>query len=366
MKMFFVAGIGIAVFIEFLLISKKNKSTPDRILTVWMFVIILHLFLSYLFATGDIFSLPFLLGIEQPFPLLHGIFLYFYVAYLTDQLPDNRKLLFLHALPPAAVYLYLVTFFILPPDQKIYVYRSRGEGYEVYLLIKRYAIWLSGILYVTWSEILLRRHRKTISDQFSDLEKVNLQWLKILTYGMGCIWLLVIFFENDRLIMGGVVVFVFLIGFFGVRQTVIFSPREVRAESDEPKRKYPKSGLSEEAATRLHESLIQLMTGEALYKKSDLSINDLASRLGVHANYLSQIINQKERKNFYDFVNTYRFEEFRRLISLQKNQQYTLLSLAHDCGFSSKSSFNRYFKKATGQTPSEYSSAPVGNQPGPA
>jgi AraC-like DNA-binding protein len=108
------------------------------------------------------------------------------------------------------------------------------------------------------------------------------------------------------------------------------------------------------------------MTGEALYKKSDLSINDLASRLGVHPNNLSQTINQKEKKNFYDFVNTYRFEEFKRLISLQKNQQYTLLSLAYDCGFSSKSSFNRYFKKATGQTPSEYSSTPESSQPGTA
>jgi AraC-like DNA-binding protein len=86
----------------------------------------------------------------------------------------------------------------------------------------------------------------------------------------------------------------------------------------------------------------------------------------VYTRTISQIINQKENKNFYDFVNTYRFEEFKRLISLQKNQQYTLLSLAYDCGFSSKSSFNRYFKKATGQTPSEYSSTPESSQPGTA
>jgi AraC-like DNA-binding protein len=364
--MFFVAGIGIAVLIEFLLISKRNKSTPDRILTLWMFLILVHLFISYIFATGDIFNLPFLLGIEQPIPLLHGVFLYLYVAFLTDQLPDNRKLLLLHVVPPAAVYLYLVTFFILPPDQKVSIYRNHGEGYELYLLIKRYAISLSGIVYVAWSEILLRKHRKTISNQFSDLEKVNLQWLKILTYGMGCIWFLVIFFRNDTLTLTGVVIFVFLIGFFGIRQAVIFAPGEAHAEIDEPKKKYPKSGLTEEAATQLHQSLVQLMTRETLYKKSDLSINDLASRLGVHPNYLSQIINQKENKNFYDFVNTYRFEEFKRLISLQKNQQYTLLSLAYDCGFSSKSSFNRYFKKATGQTPSEYSSTPESSQPGTA
>jgi AraC-like DNA-binding protein len=208
---------------------------------------------------------------------------------------------------------------------------------------------------VTWSAFLLKKHRDNIRNQFSDLEKVNLQWLRILTYGLGGIWLLVILFRNDVLILGGIVVFVFLIGFFGVRQAVIFTPAQVPVEGDGEKKMYAKSGLTEEASDKLHQSLIQLMTEDALYRKSDLSINDLSSKLGVHPNYLSQIINQKEKKNFYDFVNTYRFEEFKRLIALQKNQQYTLLSLAYDCGFSSKSSFNRYFKKATGQTPSEYS-----------
>jgi AraC-like DNA-binding protein len=128
-------------------------------------------------------------------------------------------------------------------------------------------------------------------------------------------------------------------------------------DGDEQKKKYPKSGLTEEASEKLHQALINLMTENALYKKSELSIDDLSSKLGIHPNYLSQIINQKEKKNFYDFVNTYRVEEFKRLIGMPRNQHLTLLSVAYDCGFNSKSSFNRYFKKATGQTPSEYFTA---------
>jgi AraC-like DNA-binding protein len=150
------------------------------------------------------------------------------------------------------------------------------------------------------------------------------------------------------------VTFVFLIGFFGIRQAEIFTPGRLPVDGNEKKKKYPKSSLTEETSQNLHKSLIQLMTEGALYRKSDLSISDLSSKLGVHPNYLSQIINQQEKKNFYDFVNTYRVEEFKRMIATQKSQQYTLLALAYDCGFSSKSSFNRCFKKATGQTPSEY------------
>ena len=360
--MFFVAGIGIAVFIEFLLISKKNKSASDQILTLWMFLILAHLFLLYIFFTEDIYDFPFLLGIEHPLPLLQGVFLFLYVSFLTNQLPEKRKVLLLHFVPAAVTYLYLVSFFILPSDQKIEVYRNRGAGYELFLILKSYAVAFSGIFYVTWSALLLRKHRNNIRDQFSDLERVNLQWLRILTYGLGGIWFLVIFFRNDVLILAGIVTFVFLIGFFGVRQADIFTPSQLPADDNEQKKKYPKSGLTEEASNKLHQSLIQLMTEGALYRKSDLSINDLSSKLGVHPNYLSQIINQKEKKNFYDFVNTYRFEEFKRLIAMQKNQQFTLLSLAYDCGFSSKSSFNRYFKKATGQTPSEYSTTLTRNQ----
>ncbi len=363
MKTVFVAGIGIAAFIEFLLMSKRNKSASDQILTVWMFLILIHLFLFYIFVTQDIFNFPFLLGIELPLPLLHGVFLYLYVGSLTKQLPGKRRILILHFLPAGIMYVYLIPYFLLlPADQKVYVYTHGGAGYEQFSVVRYYAIAVSGIIYVVWSAILLRRHRHIIRDQFSDLEKVNLQWLRILTYGIGGIWCLVIFFRSDALIMEGVVVFVFLIAFFGVRQADIFAHGEAPEPVAEPdvrerKKKYPKSGLTEETSEKLHRALLQLMREEAPFKKSNLSIDDLSSKLGVHPNYLSQIINQREEKNFYDFVNTYRIEEFKRLIAMPRNQAYTLLSLAYDCGFSSKSSFNRYFKKATGQTPSEYATA---------
>jgi AraC-like DNA-binding protein len=373
MRMFFVSGIGIAVFLEFLLLSKKRKSVSDQILTLWMFLITVYLFLQYIEITQDIYRFPALLGVELPLPLLQAVFLYLYVGSATGQLPRRRGLLALHFVPAAAMYLYLVTFFVLPGEQKIAVYKSYGAGYEFFNMIRTSATVLSGIVYVAWSTILLRRHRHAIRDRFSDLHRVNLEWLQVLTCGLGGIWLLVIFFGNDLLIMCGVVLFVFLIGFFGVRQVDIFrqgvpEPEPSGQEATEPhvageKKKYPKSGLTEEASEKLHRALLQLMSEQGLYKESELSITDLASRLDVHPNYLSQIINQREGKNFYDFVNGYRVEEFKRVIAIPKNQHLTLLSLAFDCGFNSKSSFNRYFKKATGETPSQYFTSLTGSLP---
>lgn len=352
--MIFIAGISLAVFIELLLISKKDKSLADRVLAVWMFCISLHLFLFYFWFIDEIFHYPFLLGLEKPLPLLHGVFLYLYVGAVTDQLPRKRKLALLHFLPAALTVVFLIPFFLLPQEQKVEVYQSHGAGYETFEMILITAIALSGVVYIGWSLILLRRHARRILDQFSYQDRIDLQWLRILVWGLAVIWLL-IFASDDAILFGGVAVFVFLIGFFGIRQVRIFS--DTAKPEDEEKEKYSKSGLTPEKFEELYGSLTSLMKREALYRKNDLSVGDLAARLSVHPNYLSQVINAKEGMNFYDFVNRYRVEEFKRLLSDPKNRQLTLLALAYDCGFNSKSSFNRSFKKATGQTPSEYFSS---------
>lgn len=362
--MIFVAGISIAVFFELLLLSKKSKSTSDKILTVWMFVIAVHLSLFYVTFVGELYNYPLLMGWTPPLPLLHGVFLYLYVGSVTNQLPARKSRWLIHFLPAIAAVVYLVPFYILPSEQKIAVFRNQGAGYEVFNTILVYAIGLSGVVYITWSGLLLRRHRRRILDRFSYQDKIDLQWLRILTWGMGGIWLL-IFLRSDPEIYAGVAVFVFLIGFFGIRQVRIFppeSPQGVHSQTpslpaEQEREKYAKSGLTKERLEELYQELIQLMEKERVYTTNDLSIDDLASKLKVHPNYLSQVINEKMGKNFYDFVNHFRLEEFKQRLSDPKNRNFTLLSLATDCGFNSKSSFNRHFKKVTGQTPSQYFAA---------
>ena len=96
------------------------------------------------------------------------------------------------------------------------------------------------------------------------------------------------------------------------------------------------------------------MTEKKIYTEPELTLNSLAKLLEVHPNHLSQVINSIEGKNFYDFINFYRIEEFKRLVIRPESKNYTLLSLAYECGFNSKTSFNRNFKKSTGLSPSEF------------
>lgn len=375
--MIFIAGISIALFISFLLISKKNKSNTDQILIAWMLLTAIHLFLYYITYTKDIFQYPFLLGIELPMPLLHGVLLYLYIATITSQLPQKKGLLILHFSPIIATYLYLITFFMLTVEEKIYVIKNNGAGYELFSFILATSISISGAIYVLWSYILLRKYKHIVHYNNQESKKVNIKWLQLLIGGLGVIWIVVIFTEKEPLIFLSVVLFVFSISFFGIKQGNIFTitkfDNPIKTQSTEikpiqelqtivetkevPKEKYAKSGLKEEASDKLFQELTLLMTDTTIYQNGELSVGELASILKVHPNYLSQIINEREGKNFYEYINNFRIEEFKRLITIPKNQKVTLLSLAYDCGFNSKSSFNRYFKKSTGQTPSQYAAS---------
>jgi len=116
--------------------------------------------------------------------------------------------------------------------------------------------------------------------------------------------------------------------------------------------KYKNSGISAELATKLYEKAMKLMEEQKPYLNPRLSLTDLARQLDISSNQLSQIINQQGGVNFHDFVNRYRVEEF--LQNAKSNKNYSLLALALDAGFNSKSSFNYIFKKQKGISPSQY------------
>ena len=90
------------------------------------------------------------------------------------------------------------------------------------------------------------------------------------------------------------------------------------------------------------------------FTDSNLKLNQLAKMISTTPNYLSQVINEEREQNFFDFVNWYRIEEAKKLIKDASDQQSTLLSIAYEVGFNSKSAFNTSFKKHTQMTPSQY------------
>lgn len=380
--MFYLAGIVLAVFLSVLLITKKGRIGADLILSVWLLFIGVHLSFYYAFFISKNYSLPHLLGLELPLPLVHGPFLYVYTVASTREGGNMRPLHLIHFLPFLLSYLLFKDFYRFEPSQKIFVYEHSGEGFEGAMAILAVAYKISGAAYVLASLWRLRKHKQAIRMNFSSIDKITLTWLTYLIYGIGIIWIFVLA-RMEIFTFGAVVVFVFFLGYFGIRQVGIFSQRNIVVDpshsdakgqtemnkdttpvqeslnDNRPRvvnssKKYIRSGLNTETAAEIHKALQAAMNNEKLFTNSELSLADLADHLGVHPNNLSQVINTFENKNFYDYVNFFRIEEFKRVVSLSENRKFTLLAIAHDCGFNSKTSFNRNFKIVTGQSPSAY------------
>ncbi len=118
-------------------------------------------------------------------------------------------------------------------------------------------------------------------------------------------------------------------------------------------RRYEKSGLDAGKMDEYEATLAAFMRKSKIYLDADLSLEGLASKMKMSKHHLTQLLNERIMKNFYSYISEYRIAEATERLN-NPVLQVNILSLAFDCGFNSRSSFNSYFKKITGYTPSAY------------
>lgn len=120
-----------------------------------------------------------------------------------------------------------------------------------------------------------------------------------------------------------------------------------------PDEKYKNSGLPASLAKKLAEDLGLLMSREQLYKENDLKLETLAEKLKSNRHFVSQVINQYYKTNFFDFINANRIDEAKRLL-VSDSHEMNIIEIAYAVGYNNKVTFNTVFKRFTGVTPSEY------------
>ena len=347
-----------AIFFAFLFLTKKNKEIPDKIIVYWLFVLTINI-ISIAFSKAV--NNNYLKVLQISFTLLHGPFLYLYTCKLTIEKTKYNNTDYLHFFPFVFIVLLSLVIASFSLDTKI--------------LIKLIAIAgiMSGLTYCVLVFINLIEHKKRIKDKFSFSETINLQWLFRLTVGLFIIWIggsisgiLLRFFNFNIPILWMftvIPVFIFYIGFYGIKQNIIYSSNIIhivkqenvltkanRQNSD----RYKKSGLQKQSMKLINERLLNVMQTEQLFLNSTLSLLELSEHLKIPSHHITQTLNEYTNQSFYDFVNLYRVEEFKKKVFAPENSSFSLLGIAFDCGFNSKSSFNRIFKKYTNQAPSEY------------
>ena len=127
--------------------------------------------------------------------------------------------------------------------------------------------------------------------------------------------------------------------------------RRLQIEQQKKKLRYRTSNLKKEDAERILEKLREVFPSQSLHLEADLSLYKLAEKLKEKPHHVSQVINQYFKKNFHDFINTFRVEEAKRLL---RETHLKIEAVAYDSGFNSLSTFHTAFKKETGMTPSAF------------
>ena len=205
-------------------------------------------------------------------------------------------------------------------------------------------------------------HVRSIKSSISSIRNRSLSWLAYLTAAFIAVFCLMALLEafhaaglrggavdsRDRIVAALVTLFVFSVGFCGLRQPEIF------AGTDAEESKYDGSSLSDDEAEEYHAQLEAFMRERKPFLDGELTIEKLSGICGIPDYHLSRVINQKAEMIFYDYINAYRIREFQELMNDPDNDRYTILGLAMNAGFNSKSAFYASFRKFLRMTPVEY------------
>lgn len=370
-----------------LAVRRRNR-TANRLLAVAMLAFTIYLMSSVYHAAGLVAAFPHFFGAAYPMPLLYGPLIYLYAVTASDRSRRLTRWDALHFGPfVLAIVAGLPIYLMSGPDKiALDLALQRGAVPLVIQVIDPLKL-ISGVTYAGITLLFLRRHRARIKDNYSSLERVNLRWLVRLAAAGAAIWVLAVVFQftgpafsrGDDIITLAIALLVYGIGYMALRQPEIFRydteehpiigepveppgtqpppsaiPPVPVVEAEPGGSRYERSGLSDWEAAALKKALLTAMDQNRPWQDSELTLADLARRLSTTPHKLSEVLNSQLEQSFYDFVNGYRVRYVQRRIEDEDARNLTILSIALEAGFASKSTFNDVFKKHTGQTPSDY------------
>lgn len=371
-----------------LLLSKGIQNENNSLKWLSAFVFLCSLYIA-----------PWMLGFagwydNQPYrdilfyvPFLHLFFIgpviYFYIQSLLNPSFQFTKKEFLQLIPGI---LYLLYSFIVWFTDKVLLkkYYFYEDGSD-----KDFALWyqILGLttmfIYFFISLQYYLSYRKLIFQITSYANQIVFHWIRNFLYAFLAMLLLRIVFYIIPIITGGfkdysgiwwhylffsiILYYIAIVGYSNPVVTKIgykllylenkpiylLSSNEISVDNTIDITYESENEISEEVI-HWKAKIEELIEKESLYKNPELTLSDIAKRLETNTSIISKAINQGFQMNFNDFINNYRIEAVKTCLKNNEQKKSTLLGIALDCGFNSKATFNRAFKKNTGLSPKDY------------
>ncbi len=359
-------GIAQTLFSGILIAAKKPRTIANQILAAWLLIICAEMIIVLINETLiELYPVKIL-------PYTYGPLLLLYARWMTTEDPRFNLRYLWHFAP----------FIIFLIASLIYIDENVMHGTDGFLVVDRFVsfriiygitFFISITAYSLATFMVIHRHQKQLKELLSfSSEKITLRWLLGLSITFYTGYVVMFIFGGIDILVGfmpfdpyeisfiSLTLLTFLFGVFGFHQPSIFEEVvryniKVKPLELEPDlKKYQRSGLKSKDVSDLVNKIRKYMVIEKPYLDRELSIYDLSNQLKISKHALSEVINEHMGMNFYNLVNEYRIKEVKERMKSDDYRQLTILAIAYDSGFNSKSSFNTIFKEKTGETPSEY------------
>jgi AraC-like DNA-binding protein len=358
------------LLLSLFLIKKKLYRSGYIFLLLYFTAMVLQILFKVMNKTWLMSNMGFMYEVAYFLPLLYGPLILLFVRHLVLNKKFVAANLF-HFLPFVflCVYLWLWDSF------------SFSNGIINLFYTKDVVLAMQLISLFVYHLLALRAwllFKRSLRNYFSETHRLQMNWVRqIITASFVvctiiAIALYFIYITHPRSLgfrywFSALTIFIYWVSYTALTQPSIFSVIKGYARGGDtvipllpklvvhrPAKKYANSSLSEEEVVAIKAGLQKMMTEQKRYLDPELTINDLAEMIKCTRHNLSRVLNESLKQSFYDYVNDYRVKEARQLLLDPAKDTHKIAAIAFDAGFNSLSTFNDVFKRATGQTPSQF------------
>jgi len=364
--LFAIGGFqGILLF--FLLSIGSQNTKANRILGVWCLFLGLFFLGILVHVQNELNVFSILIGWNLYLPASYGALLYLYCR----QAITDRPLVWkdaLHLLPVLSCYLLNVDILFASAETKFNWTTEPSDG-PIPISITQMITYVQAFVYLGFSFYMVRRYQQQAKQNLSDFNPEIFRWIWALLILTLSVWSFKSVSSSQTLYFLSItsdIIIIFLI--YGValaqwRNPRLFTINKIEAivtqqnaskatESKPEQDKHHSGALDVSTRDFILKDVKQYMENKHAFKDNQLNLISLSELVGVSTHHLSEVLNQHEGKNFYQFVNDYRIKYVCE--HLKRDNKPKIIELALDAGFSSKSTFNAVFKQFTGLSPTQY------------
>jgi Transcriptional regulator containing an amidase domain and an AraC-type DNA-binding HTH domain len=295
------------------------------------------------------------------FGMLISPSIYFYIRTLFGHSSLSvKKLILPHALPVLLAVIYLLVFCMLPVSRRINILLDNDLSFHWIVISINILFYVQCGIYSILGLTKVSKMHKSDYILLSGNRKMNVRWLRTLfcTILSGLfiyILLCCIYrFDHIRIVAGLSIINVVIL--FTFIESVWNTGLSMQHSTEAPANIESRLKIKDQQLEIYLDKVQEIMETTPIYLSPTCTINDLAKSSNIPPHHLSKVINSHEKMNFNDFINKYRVEHACNLLVSKQKQNLTLEAISIECGFGSRSNFNRAFKKHTGKTPTKYQS----------